>query len=155
MCRYPIPAKDRKKAIKEAKKNKCKRCGKCCDAIPLNYDLNKLSKASLKDQSNSFVYNSWIKISLAEAFVRNPYLRKLYNKQKKPNFYKCDCYDTNTKTCKSYKNRPNVCKHYPNYPHKTYFKQLEFREFLMSEDCGYHLNWFERKLLKMYKIITE
>lgn len=99
-------------AEKKTCKQKCKRCGQCCEFIPMWPDSTKDFYRSVVDNPRAprqqrldarFIVDNWHVIRRVTGKVI---------------IYRCKLFDRKTKLCKAYGSRPSICRGYPLYGRK-------------------------------------
>jgi len=119
----------------------CKKCGKCCEVIPLAYSYyNIIAMRNNSNKSFDFAARNFIPISKEQAFKINPSLNN--GNTNYGYFYKCKKYDDRTKTCMVYPLRPATCSEYPYlmestiidliYPDCTFQKDITLKKYLIK-----------------------
>jgi len=115
-------------------KNKCKRCGKCCNPVHLSISPDNLKLG----------YKNWINRNRGswkpdDIHLLYPMLKyQSYKKSTGMYLYKCVHYDEK-KGCTIQENKPQMCSEYPYYdmPQEIRIGQTWQRPKNVDKDCGY------------------
>jgi Fe-S-cluster containining protein len=114
---------------------KCKKCGKCCEAIVLPLPMKEIKKIAVSESNlsdSTFIARNFFEISEEEAFEINPYLKTWSERENY--YYKCKMLDPISKTCICYSTRPGTCRNFPYYDRGSNPGEL------YSKKCGYQGN---------------
>lgn len=106
----------------------CKKCGKCCDPIIMNYSFDYIKDLALTDFDKDalFLLNDCIKITAAEAKTLRPDILDIEDPIR-CNLFVCWHFNDETRLCEN-QNKPGLCRRFPKLPYN----------YKSNYDCGYN-----------------
>jgi len=106
--------------------NKCRRCGKCCEELTLDF-----SEFDLPGEETSFRIR--ITKNGDKEFIEKHWTIEKIGTHKI--WYSCEFFNKETKRCNNYEGRPDVCKNYPIYTKSTRIPSKQ-----LKDGCGFKVN---------------